>query len=66
MLPPWGRPSRHAIWCILEPKSAALVAAVFVDFPVKKCNFLHKNKLGIASIALWKSAPVGPGLYLAG
>jgi len=64
----------------LESKSAALVAAVFVDFPKNKCNFLHKIKLDIvrrvqfltgllrpmrsfsagavASIALWKSAPV--------
>jgi len=31
----------------LESKSAALVAAVFVDFPTNKCNFLHKNKLAI-------------------
>jgi len=23
------------------------VAAVFVDFPKNKCNFLHKNKLDI-------------------
>ena len=29
-------------------KSAALVAAVFVDFPKNKCNFLHKSKLDIA------------------
>jgi len=28
----------------LESKSAALVAAVFVDFPKNKCNFLHRNK----------------------
>jgi len=28
-------------------KSAALVAAVFVDFPKNKCNFLHKNNLDI-------------------
>jgi len=31
----------------LESKRAALVAAVFVDFPKKKCNFLHKSKLDI-------------------
>ena len=31
----------------VESKSAAPVAAVFVDFPKNKCNFLHKNKLGI-------------------
>jgi len=29
----------------LESKSAAPVAAVFVDFPKNKWNFLHKNKL---------------------
>jgi len=40
-------PSRQTIWCILESKSAAPVAAVFVDFPKNKCNFLHKNKLDI-------------------
>jgi len=39
--------SRQTIWCMLESKSAALVAAVFVDFPNNKCNFLHKNKLDI-------------------
>jgi len=31
----------------VESKSAALVAAVFVDFPKNRCNFLHKNKLDI-------------------
>jgi len=31
----------------LESKSAALVAAVFVDFPKNKCNFMHKSKLDI-------------------
>jgi len=40
-------PSRQTIWCILQSTSAALVAAVFVDFPKNKCNFLHKNKLDI-------------------
>jgi len=66
----------------LESNSAALVAAVFVDFPKNKYNFLHKNKLGIvrqvqfltwqqhirsfspgavATIALWKSAPLFTG-----
>ena len=40
-------PSWQTIWCILESKSAALVAAVFVDFPKNKWNFLHKNKLVI-------------------
>jgi len=28
-------------------KSAALVAAAFVDFPENKCNFLLKNELDI-------------------
>jgi len=72
-------PRRQKTWCILESKCAALVVAVFVDFPKNKCNFLHKNKLDIvrrvqfltgrrpmrrfspeavATIALWKSAPV--------
>jgi len=49
-LPQWGlgqSPSRQTAWCILESKSAALVAAVFVDFPKKKRNFLRKNKLDI-------------------
>jgi len=35
----WG----EAYWCILESKRAALVAAVFVDFPKNKGNFLHKS-----------------------
>jgi len=26
-------------------KNAALVAAVFVDFPKNKCNYLYKNQL---------------------
>jgi len=52
-------------------KSAALVAAVFVDFPKNKCNFLQKKQLDIyelpkrtfspgavATIALCKSAPM--------
>jgi len=49
-LPQWGlgrSPSRQTISCILESKSAALVAAVFAHFPENKCNFLHKNKLDI-------------------
>jgi len=29
----------------MESKSEALVAAVFVDFPKNKCDFMHKNKL---------------------
>jgi len=37
--------SRQTTWCILGSKSAALVAAVFVDFPKSKCNFLHKTSL---------------------
>ena len=40
------RPSRQTISCILESKIAALVAAVFFDFPMNRCNFLHKkNKI---------------------
>jgi len=50
-LPQWGlgqSPSRgQMIWCILESKSAALLAAVFVDFSENRCNCLHKNKLDI-------------------
>ena len=49
-IPQWGlgrSRSRQTIWCILESTSAALVAAVFVDFPKNKCNFLHKNELDI-------------------
>ena len=41
--------SRQMIWCILEWKSAALVAAVFVDFPENKCNFFYKYLLGVRS-----------------
>jgi len=47
----WGlglNRSQQTIWCILKSKSAALVAAVFVDFPDNKSNFLHENKLDIA------------------
>jgi len=42
--------SPSGVWAKLQPtndlgsKRAALVAAVFVDFPKNKCNFLHKNK----------------------
>jgi len=43
----WGKAPANKRRCILESKSAALVAAVFVDFPKNKCNFLHKNKLAI-------------------
>jgi len=70
-LPQWGlgrRPSRQTILCIFEPKSGALVAAVFDYFPENKCNFLRKNKLdncnwvqffrGSRRIAPWKSAPM--------
>jgi len=31
----------------MESKSAAFVAAVFVDFPKNKRNFLHRIKLDI-------------------
>jgi len=50
MLPQWGlrrSASRQTIWCILESESAALVTAVFVDFPKNECNILYKNKLDI-------------------
>jgi len=44
----WGEAAADkrfaAYW---SQKSAALVAAVFVDFPENKCDFLHKNKLDI-------------------
>jgi len=46
-LPQWGlgrSPGRQTIWCRLESKSAAVVAAVFVDFPKNKCNFLHNKE----------------------
>ena len=51
-LPQWGlerSPSRQTISCILESKIAALVAAVFVYFPIKwnNCNFLHENVFDI-------------------
>jgi len=42
-----AKPSRQTFWCILESKSAALVAAVFLVVPMKTCNFLHKTKLDI-------------------
>ena len=79
-------PNRQVISCIFESKSAALVAADFVDFPTNRCNFRHENDLDIvrryrlynrlpvqtkkkmyprsyspgavATIALWKSAPM--------
>jgi len=34
----------------MESKSVALVAAVFVDFPNNKCDFLHKIKLDMARL----------------
>ena len=43
----WSKPQPTNDLCILESKRAALVASVFVDFPKKKCNFLHTNKLDI-------------------
>jgi len=39
-------PSRQTIWLISEPKRAALVATIFVDFLNSKNNFLHNNKQG--------------------
>jgi len=38
-------------------KSAALVVAVFVDFPKNKCNFLHKNKLDIVRRVQFLTGP---------
>ena len=44
----WGKaPADKRFVCILGLKSAALVTAVFIDFPKNKCNFLHRNKLDI-------------------
>ena len=41
-LPQWGlgrSPSRQKIWCIFEPKRAALVATDFVDFRSTELKF---------------------------
>jgi len=46
-LPQWGlgqSPSRQTIWCISEPKGAALVEQVFVYFHKNKFKFLYKHK----------------------
>ena len=46
-LPQWGlgrSPIRQTIWCISEPKGAALVATVFVHFHKNKFKFLYKHK----------------------
>ena len=46
-IPQWGlwrSPNRHMIWCISEPKGAALVATVFVHFHKNKFKFLYKHK----------------------
>ena len=41
-----------------ESKSVPVVAAVFVNFPKKKCNFLHKNKLDIVRrVQFFTAAP---------
>jgi len=38
-------------WCILESKSAALAAAVFVDFPESKCYFFaQKQASGLVTL----------------
>ena len=61
-LPQWGlgqSPSQQTIWCILESKSAALVAALFVGFPKNKYNFLHKSKLDI----VWRYFSQGSALW---
>ena len=42
-LPQWvWVPSRQTIWCISEPKGAALVATVFVHFDKNKFKFLER------------------------
>jgi len=46
-LPHWRlgqSPSRQTIWCISEPKGAALVATVFVPFHNNKFKFPYKHK----------------------
>jgi len=45
--------SPQTIWCTLESKSAALVAALFVAFPKSKCNFLHKNSEAEKTNCIW-------------
>jgi len=40
----WAKPQPTNDLVHLESKSAALVAAVFVDFSKNKCNFLHKKQ----------------------
>jgi len=44
----------------LESKIAALVAAVFVNFPKNKCNFLHKNKIEFTVKQRKQIAAMGP------
>ena len=66
MLAHLGSPGQRAVKrvCVGESKSAALVAAVFVDFPENKCNFLPKTAPyegfppeAVDTIAPWKLAP---------
>jgi len=57
---PWslGRSrSQQTIRCILESKSAALVAAVFVDFPKNKGNFCKKARYRTAGPISHRAAP---------
>ena len=52
-LPQWGlgqSPSRQTIWCISEPKGAALVATVFVHFDKNEFKFLYKHKTTYQSL----------------
>ena len=67
----WGEAAADkrfgAYW---ESINAALVAAVFVDYRKNKCNFLHNpiphraapyekfSPEAVATIAVWKSAPI--------
>jgi len=51
-LPQWGlgqSPSRQTIWCISEPKGAALVATVFVHFHNNKFKLMYKHKNQVKS-----------------
>ena len=43
----WGKGPADERFGAHWVKSAAPVAAVFVDFPKNRCNCLHKNKLDI-------------------
>ena len=59
-------PSQQTIWCILESKSAALVAAVFVDS--LRTNVIFCTKTSLISYGGSKSSPGGAlwGVFLLG